>query len=258
MAKIYYGKRGELRIYSGEPDGLGGVFYFRVAFAQMDFNAPLGRPRPDQLPVTDRGGVNRQAHYIQGPDDIILQPLNITFTANLDTEVNQQDLVRALSNPHRVNPWTVGGVSWANTNGTSFLYNGCGSAVSVPLPDDPLHDRVDLAVLWRQDCDVGAQDAGFVYREVWFAPQQITVRETATAVQIAATGWWYGAISQVEAFPAGTAVSEETPFTLPFLLYAEDWELVLPALNTLLYAEDWQPTFPALNTLLYAEDWENP
>lgn len=206
MARLYYGKRGELRIYSGS-NASGVNFFFRVAFAQMDFNAPMGRPRPDQLPITDRGNVNAFAHYIQATDDVIMQPVNVTFTANLDTEVNRNDLVKAMSNPLRASPWTVGSTTWVNANGTTFIWNGCGSTVSTPLPDDPLHDRVHLAVLWREQCSVGLIDTGFRYAECWFQPNQINIRETETAVQIAATAWCYGPVSQITVFPSGTFIS---------------------------------------------------
>lgn len=206
MARLYYGKKGELRIYSGS-NASGVNFFFRVAFAQMDLNAPMGRPRPDQLPITDRGVVNQYAHYIQGSDDIIMQPVNVTFTANLDTEVNRNDLIKAMSNPLRASPWTVGSSTWVNTNGTTQIYNGCGSLVSTPLPDDPLHDRVNLAIIWRELCSFGTVDTGFIWKETWFQPNQINIRETETAVQIAATGFCYGPVSQIASFPAGTFIS---------------------------------------------------
>lgn len=203
--RIYWGKRGHLRLYSGTADGGGGTFCFEVAFAQMDFNGPMQRPHPDEIPVVDRGLMDGHHHYIQGSDEIIMQGIAITFTANLDSEINRQNLVNAMSNPHRINPWDVGGVTWTNVNGTTQIFNGYGSLVSVAVPFSPIHDRVHVEVLWEGDTE--PEDAGFRYSEVFFPPNQQNVRESDTNVQIQANGMCYGGISFISTFSPGTVVS---------------------------------------------------
>jgi len=171
----------------------------------MNFSGPEGRPRPDEIPVLDRGNLTSTTHYVQGSDDAVMAPLNVTFTADLDDAVNRDKLRLALGNPDRVSPWAIGGLSFANTNGQSQILNGSGTLVSTPVPFDAAHDRVDLVVLWRGDTP-GTNDEGRAFREVWFNPSQITLTETDVAVQIAATGWCYGAISSLSAFSGGSAV----------------------------------------------------
>lgn len=207
MTQRYFGKRGELRIYSGETsvNCAGSLAFFKVGFVNMNFTAPEGRPRPEEIPVLDRGLIDANAHHVQGLDDVIMAPQNITFTADLDDTVNRDDLRAALSNPDRNSPWTVGGVSFAANNGTSQLRNGFGSLVSTPSPFDSEHERVTLEVIWTGGTP-GSNDTGRKYSEVWFSPDQVQLTESENNVQLAATGFWYGPVSHISAFSPGTEV----------------------------------------------------
>ena len=189
-------KTGELRLYSNTNDAMGGKYYFQVAFVAMDFATTLGRPRPDEIPVMDRGVLNGFAHHIQGPDVPIIQPVQLTFTCMIDNTINRFNLRRALSNPDNESPWSVGGQTWTNTNGTTFQYNGRGSLVSTPLPYDPLQQRINVAVLWRGDPNlaVGIDDAGFNLNEVYFQPGATRVQESADGVRMNVTGSIYGGV----------------------------------------------------------------
>lgn len=205
---IYFGKFGELRIYSGSSDGVGGRYYFQVAFEQMDFSSVGGRPRPDEILVLDRGVLNPFGHHIQGTDAAIMAPQQVTFTCMLDNTVNRHNLRRALCNPDRDSPWQVGGQTWSNVNGQSFVFNGAGSLVSTPLPYDVLQDRVNVQVLWHGNPEQdGTADLGYSMNEVWFQPGQLRVTEAENSVKMAVTGSIYGLISQISNFAAGTDVS---------------------------------------------------
>lgn len=209
-AFAYFGKRGELRIYSGTTDGAGGQYFFQAAFVGMDFSVAGGRPRPDEIPVLDRGVLTSFAHHIQGPDTPIIGPVQCTWTCMIDNTINRLNLRRSMSNPDRESPWTVGGQTFTNVNGTSQVRNGYDSAVSTPLPYDPQHDRVHVAVLWQGDPTSGAgaaDDYGFKLNEVWFQPGAQRVTEAPEAVRMNVTGFIYGPISAITVFDAGTDVS---------------------------------------------------
>ena len=199
----FYGKRGELRIYSGADDGLGGKYYFTVAFEQADLAFTGGRPRPDELPVLDRGVYTSFAHMLQGPDVPIIQPTQVTFTAQIESLVNRDNLFNALCNPLRLVPWMVNGITWTNVNATTRLQNGFGSFVSTVAPYDPLQDRVNLLTLWRTDT-TGTSDTGFAMREIYFRPDNIRVQEALDSLKFAITGLQYGPISTISTFDAGT------------------------------------------------------
>lgn len=205
----YFGKRGELRIYSGTNDGLGGKYYMKVAFVNMDASTTAGRPRPDEIPVMDRGVLNNKSHHIQGPDTPIIQPVQLTFSCIIDNTINRFALRDAMGNLDRKATWTVNGFTFSNVNGTTLQMNGYGSTVSTPLPYDTEHDRVNVSMLWYGDPHIaaGTDDFGFNLNETWFQPGQVRIAESPTAVTMNATGWIYGAICSISAFAAGTDVA---------------------------------------------------
>lgn len=202
----YFAKRGELRLYSGTNDGANGKYYFTVAFEQADLTFPGGRGRPDELPVLDRGVYTSFSHMLQGPDVPIINPVQVTFQAQIDSLVNRDNLWNALCNPSRNIPWQVNGVTWSNVNGTTVLQNGFGSTVSTVAPYDPLHDRINMATLYRTD-NTGTSDTGWNMTEIWFSPQNIRIVEALDSLKFSITGMQYGPISAISAFPAGTSVN---------------------------------------------------
>jgi hypothetical protein len=204
----YYGKRGELRLYSGASDGAGGTYYFTVAFEQADLVFPGGRPRPDELPVLDRGVYTSFAHMLQGPDAPIIQPTQVTWTAQIDSLVNRDNLYNALCNPGRISPWTVNGVTWSNVNGTTILRNGFGSFVSTVAPYDPLQDRIHMVTLWRSDT-TGTSDTGWALRECYVRPDNIRVTEAIDSLRLGVTAWCYGPTSAISTFDLGTSVNPQ-------------------------------------------------
>lgn len=204
----YFGKFGELRIYSSTSAGTSGLYYFQVAFCQMNLSIPFGRPRPEEIFVLDRGVMNSFAHHIQGTDAPIVSPTTITFSAELDETINRTNFVRAMGNPENVSPWSVGIAIFSHTNGRSTQFNGAGSAISTPLPYDPLHKRMDLAVIWKGNpLSTPGTDYGFMLKEVYFPPGQLRLQESDGAVTVNVTGMHYGSFSAISAFPAGVDVS---------------------------------------------------
>ena len=215
----YFGKRGELRIYSGKVTsaaGGAGRYFYQVAFCDMNFSGPLNKPRPDEIVSLDRGMLNSYAHHIQGPDNPIIENVQITFTCSMDDQINKRQLVKALGNPER-SQWTFSGftcgvstvlstITWANVNGTTVLFNGYGSLVSTPPPFDPQQDRVNVCVLWNGSVP-GTNDEGFQYSEVWFPAGQTRVVESENAVSLNVTGFCYGPVSAISVFPSGVDCS---------------------------------------------------
>jgi hypothetical protein len=80
----FTGKDGVLRIYN-----LAGG-YLEVHFSNMDFSAPIGRPKRDEILVMDRGNVDTYSHYISGDDMKLFDPIPISFSCFVDdiTHVN--------------------------------------------------------------------------------------------------------------------------------------------------------------------------
>lgn len=206
MALIaYFGKRGQMNLVY-QSDGAGGSYFFTIPFELMDMAAVAGRPRPDEIPVMDRGNLNAYAHHIQGPDTPIIQPVPLTFSCMIDNMFNRTNLLVALCNAPRITPWQVNGITLSNLNGTTQVYNGAGSLVSTPLPYDTQQDRIAVEVLFRGDphATPGSDDYGHRFNEVWFQPGAIRLVEAPDSYKFNVTGSIYGPISQITALSPGT------------------------------------------------------
>lgn len=120
----FTGKDGELRIYNM----LYG--YIEVHFRNLDFSGPIGRPKHEEILVLDNGHVDTYSHYISGTDQVIFDPIPLSFSCFVDsiTHVNtsygfKEVLVEALQcrdarNNQTDNTWTGYGVS---TKGFSLI-----------------------------------------------------------------------------------------------------------------------------------------
>jgi hypothetical protein len=203
--KTYTTRDGILRLY----DGTATPFYIEIPFVQANFTAPLGRPRPDEIAVMNRGRFSVTGapnwHYISGADDAIIQPLNLSFSFRLgNTEPSYQKFRDALNIDMITAPWTVGASTWVTTKGKSSLLSGgeTPTLVTTPLFADARKRCVDVQVMYT-DPD-GALDIGVRWREVYFPPDQQTVNEGDDMVDIRCTGLIYGDIAEITAFTAGT------------------------------------------------------
>lgn len=206
---VFFGKRGNLRLVYGTNDGSGGKYYYPLPFEGMDLQAVVGRPRPDEIPVMDRGNLNRHAHHIQGPDTPIIQPQSLTFSCMIDNTYSRLNLIDALCNVQNESPWTINGTTVSNVNGTTEVFNGAGSAVSTPVPYDVMQERIHVEVLFLGDPNLSplnTDDYGHKFNEVWFQPGGIRLAEAADSLKLNITGSIYGPISQITAFGAGTAL----------------------------------------------------
>jgi hypothetical protein len=201
----YFGKRGTMSLLY-QSDGAGGNFIYPIIFEMLDLNAVAGRPRPDEIPVMDRGNLNAYAHHVQGPDTPIIQPVTLTFSCMIDNTFGRTNLLLALCNAPRIVPWSINGTNLLNVNGTTMVINGAGSSVSTPPPYDTQQDRITVEVLFRGDphATPGSDDYGHRFNEVWFQPGAIRLVEAPESYKFNVTGSIYGPISQITALSPGT------------------------------------------------------
>ena len=198
-------KLGRLRLYSGNTPN---KFWFEVPF-RGNVVGPVDRPRPAENIVLDRGRGTADAHYTQGPDDVIYQPLPLTFNFRLaNSEPNFLKLLQVIRAPGGTAQKTIGGWAWTTTKGTSQLRNavpagtGAGQELhTTPGFTDPEKWCCDVEVLW-EDPD-NQNDRGVRWQEVHFPPdRQVTEGDADVMVDMA--GEVYGAITLITAFTAGS------------------------------------------------------
>lgn len=203
--KSFYLKLGKLRLVSRAT--LGGPYFLEVPF-RGPVTAPVDRPRPAENLMTDRGRATDDAHYVQGPDDVIFAPLPFSCRFKLaNTEPNFSKFLTLI----RGAALTVGAGKqlspnkvWASTKGSTQVRGadpeGTG-LFTTPGFADPEKWCCNVELLWF-DPDA-ANDRGFRWAEVFFPPDR-QVTEGEQDVQCDLSGEVYGAISTITAFTAAT------------------------------------------------------
>jgi hypothetical protein len=164
--------------------------YFEVAFAGMDFSGPLGRQKTEELLVLNRGRMDSNAHYIEGNDEKIFEPLEIAFSCLLDDAVNKDDIFIALEcgDPDSAR-WTATGVT---TKGTT---KNDGTNLN-PTFKDSTKKTVNVQILFEGS----SKNEGFAYYEVFFPKENQKISEADDAVTLACAGGVYGVIEKISGF----------------------------------------------------------
>jgi len=160
--------------------------FFEVSFSKMDFNGPIGRPRPEEVLILDRGNANAKMHYINQTDMRLYEPIPISFSCILDETYNKDDIELALAcaDPDSTN-WTATGT----TSKGSTMNDG---AIANPAFVEAAKKCVN--VLIRFASPGSGLDFGWAYYEVFFLKSETQISEGADGVILSASGGVYGVI----------------------------------------------------------------
>jgi len=164
--------------------------YLVVKFSNMDYNAPIGRPKTEELIVMDRNKTSSDMHYIEGGDDVIYEPLPVTFSFMLDDAANKTYIFTALEcgNPN-TGQWTATGVTSKGTtknDGTNLN----------PAFKDATKKAVNIQVLFTG----GTYAEGWSLYEVFFPLQEQAISESDEGISVNCSGAIYGLIERIHAF----------------------------------------------------------
>ena len=190
---IFKSKDGELRLYEGGA----APHYLVILFTQADLSFPLGRGQPEEILNLDRGNMDTNASYREGPDDSIMNPLPVKFSGKIDDTVYTHALVQLLSGSTSVG--SAGAITTAK--GKSSLVIG-GVSVATKTFADGAKLAYNLQVMYD-----GTTDFVYDLKEVYFPPDQQTITEGEDGVKLDANGFWYGSGGTKSAFTSGTAIS---------------------------------------------------
>jgi len=191
MAKSYTNRSGKMRLY----DGTATPFYLELDFDAGDFTGPLYEPLTEEILKLNRGKADSDAHYIEGPEDKIYEPVQLSFSVMLtDLSISGYflDWIDVLNGETT----TINSNTIVTTKATTQR-NG----VTCPAFADTNKLACNLEILWDEDTDRGWQ-----YNEVFIPGDQATVTESDDGVVVAATAMWYGSIARISAFTAGATV----------------------------------------------------
>ena len=191
---IFTNKDGELRLYDGS--GVTGPIYMEILFTNADLSFPLGRGRPEETLVLNRGNADENAQYSDGPDNPILEGLPFSASLMADDTVNTQYLVDLLSGVTLIN-----NKSLTSTKGTSTVTVTATSTVSTPAFADDQKVTYDAEIIYD-----GSNDLGFKIDEIYFNPMSQVVNEGEDSITINLDGMIHGNITRISSFSSGTTI----------------------------------------------------
>lgn len=201
----FFKKVGRLRFYSGDVTPR----WFEVPF-RGSFEGPVDRRRPEDRLQLDRGKASHLAHYTQGPDDPIYEPLPLTISTRLaNTEPNYSKLLTVIRGRIAAGVTVasvtkiIGGQTWTTAKGSTQIADADWSGMSLittPPFTDPSKWCVNVELLYT-DPD-GSNHRGFKWGDVYFPPDQ-RLTEGEDTVDVTMNGEVYGNVSLITAFTAG-------------------------------------------------------
>jgi len=199
---IYTMKDGALRLY----DSTTTPFYAILKFLEGGMTGPEGRARPEERIVHDRGNLSTQTHHIDGPDDPITEPLQVTWSLLLDeASINKQGIRDALNIDLAVatTSWSVGADTWKPTKvrGATSFTSGKGSSIAPVAFADSYKASVNVEVVWDDPDGSGA--IGRKFEGVHFPPDQQSITEGEEGIVLNLVGLVYGVISELTVFTSG-------------------------------------------------------
>jgi hypothetical protein len=163
--------------------------YIDVQFAAMDFNGPIGRPLTEEQLVLNRGRMSTTGHYVKSSDDVLYQPLKISFSCLIDDTHVRDYIEKALAcgNP-TVSTWGALGItSKGTTKNDGVNFN--------PIFIDTSKKAVNIQMLWTNSAAIG-----MAYYETYFPPETLTIQEGEEGVILNAAGGCYGVIERISGF----------------------------------------------------------
>ncbi len=188
---IWQGKEGELRLIE---HGLSATtYYLEVLFTEMDFSAPIKRPLTEETLVMNRGMMDTDAHYIQSDEIPRYAPMSMTFSCKLADTNN----TRVLSD------WLSGNTTVGGLAGSTRIYSWDGKTTidgnTLPAFADVDKQSYRVEMLWDATVSSGSS-YGVRYEEVYFAPDQQTITESADGLSLSCNGMIYGDVTRIYHF----------------------------------------------------------
>jgi hypothetical protein len=186
-------RKGKIRFY----DATATPFYLECDFDHGDISFPLGVPQTEELLILMRGTMDANAHYIEGPDDPMMAPVDLSFSAMLEDSAQTKWLLGLLRGDDSVNSHTIV-TTKATTQRDGATTNKAFSATTGA--------KKCLNVEYLLDSAAGT-DIHFIFAEVHFPPAEQSIAESADGVNISIKGKIYGTIVYNQAgFTAGTTI----------------------------------------------------
>ena len=186
---------GTIRLY----DGTGSPYYLKMDFDNGDFTAPMGTPRTEEILVLFRGTMNSDGHYIEGSDEAVMAPLDLSFSAVLENGNETTYLLNWLKAMNDALATTVNSNTLVSTEADTQRDGSNNN----PGFADSNKGTCNIEIRW---VETNAQHLS--YNEVYFSLAEQSIAESEDAVTITLSGKVYGTIEiDTSAFTSGTDVT---------------------------------------------------
>lgn len=162
--------------------------YFDIAFSAMDFTGPIGRGRPDETLMLDRGNMDVKAHYINQSDEKLFEVLPISFSCKIDDVYNKVDIKAALA------CGTPGTTRWSGAGVTSKGTTKNDGTNLNPAFANSADKTVNVQILWNNS---SGTPQGSAFYEVFFPPAEQKISEGADGITLSGAGGVYGLIEDI-------------------------------------------------------------
>jgi len=194
---IFTSKDGELRLYDGNSGG-SGPYYLKILFTQADLSFPLNRGKPEEILNMNRGNMDTNASYSQGPDNPIVDPLPVKFSGKIDDTIFTHRLIRILSGQTKVSSGTTTASCTLTTTKASTALKVGGAAVTTKAFADSSKTAYNVEIKYD-----GVTDFIYRLREVYFPPDQQVITEGEDGVKLDVNGLWFGSGGTASTFTTG-------------------------------------------------------
>jgi hypothetical protein len=187
-------RKAKIRLY----DSTATPWYLEFDLDMGDLSGPLGIPRQEEILVLNRGVMDALGHYIQGADDKLMEPVQISFSVMIRDD---QQTINILN-------WLAAGQDGAATqvNSHTLATTKADTQRNGANANPAFADTNKICFNVEYLMETGGTDLGYKYAEVFFPLDQQTLSEAEDGITLALTGTCYGTIPRITAFTAGTDV----------------------------------------------------
>lgn len=182
-------RKGTLRLY----DGTSTPYYLELKFDDGNFTFPLGQAKTEEELILQRNTMSSDAHYIEGGDDVVMEPLPLTFSFFLEDTTITTYLLAWLE---------MGGTVNGNTVVTTKEDTKRDGSNNNPAFADATKDTWNVEYFLD-----GSTDICWHFNEVYFAVNKQNVSESEEGVTVTLEGMWYGTVTRDTEFTSGTDVT---------------------------------------------------
>lgn len=190
-------KDGEMRLLSGTTLGhRAHDYHMELLFTDANLSAPVTRKKTEERLVMDRGVMDSNAHYVEGGDAPIMEPLPFTISCKVDGTTSGVTYLDAWFRMGGTSITTINTKTIRSTQG----YTANVSGTSNPHFNDASKRCCDIATRWT-GAGSGTTVLVYLWEEVYFPPGEQTIAEAEDGMTLSLSGQIYGNISKVTGFP---------------------------------------------------------